>query len=328
MEIPLLFWFSDGFRTLYGPLIETLSANRNRRFMTDVLTHSIFDLVGIRTDHHSYEKSLFRPEFVERKRRTLNGAIDYDHYADPLILARNSIAELHARSPTLEPKVWAWTGSSRGSLGQALGIFSGVALEVAFNETLDGFNVLRPGGKVGMTLWDALEFLHSRSTETQLYLRLRNLEERSAPRAVATLIALDEAYDLGERVTVATTYVGEHLRGLTQLGFRVAFVLDGKRTAWTAVPGSVTEHHRQVQAALALADTHGFHTLAFDARAYPLLKEGLKPPFGRTITNCIVLEPALGPSAAGFGEFLSHTAYVSDDRIIAIVVPFVSRFDR
>jgi heptose-I-phosphate ethanolaminephosphotransferase len=225
VEIPMLFWFSDKFRQAQPGLIDILTGNRRKRFMSDHLFDTTLDLVGVDTNTYSPHRSLFRRQFVERNRTTLSGKLDYDGYPDPIIMARNNVTRLGIRFPRLTQKIYVWSGPSRTSLGQAIGLFGGVALDLVFNDEARIFDVAGSAPDARMTLRQVLEFLRSQGSDAKLLFRLGNVNERNAAQASATLITLEEEYRFRERVVLVVPDASEDLRALAETGLKTAFMI-------------------------------------------------------------------------------------------------------
>lgn len=76
LEVPFIVWTSERFRQQF-PLSDSLSAYTNRRYMLDDFIHSFSDLSQIKFDGWEAERSIFNPDFKDRK-RIIRKEEDYD----------------------------------------------------------------------------------------------------------------------------------------------------------------------------------------------------------------------------------------------------------
>jgi len=80
LEIPLIAWVSDEYRSLHPNKVAQWSAFLDRPYMTDDMIYSVFDLLGMETKTFEPQRSIFSPDFVPRKR--IVHLFDYSHSMD------------------------------------------------------------------------------------------------------------------------------------------------------------------------------------------------------------------------------------------------------
>lgn len=73
-EIPMFVWFSEDFKRH-----KEISINKEAKYMTDDIFHSIADLCQVRSNEVDSTRSIFNQYFKERK-RIIRDTIDYDTY--------------------------------------------------------------------------------------------------------------------------------------------------------------------------------------------------------------------------------------------------------
>lgn len=75
-DIPMFLWVSDSFK-----LRDSINLNKNKKYMTDDLIHSLSDISNINSDEIDVTRSIFNKDFKERK-RVIKDTIDYDVFFD------------------------------------------------------------------------------------------------------------------------------------------------------------------------------------------------------------------------------------------------------
>ena len=76
-SIPFILWFSPEYKKENAEMVNYLNTCLNRQYMTDDVIHSIFDLLHIRSSNYNEGRSIFNPQFVQRKRKI--GGLDFDN---------------------------------------------------------------------------------------------------------------------------------------------------------------------------------------------------------------------------------------------------------
>ena len=76
-DVPLFIWCSDTYKEHYPDVIERIIESQDKAFMTDCVSHVLFDLGNISTSFYSSEKDVLSNDFVPYK-RIVQGNIDYD----------------------------------------------------------------------------------------------------------------------------------------------------------------------------------------------------------------------------------------------------------
>jgi heptose-I-phosphate ethanolaminephosphotransferase len=329
VEIPFLFWFSDEFKDAHQDMIATLAANRHKRFMTDTLEATLFDLVGIETRYLEPEKSLFRTTFIEQDRKTLDGELDYDRHDDPLLNAKRNMQMISMERPSFYPKVWAHRANSLGKLSEVIGIFPGAELDLVFDEATKRLEVRHPHPPpaidVDLDLEEVLDFLKGRGAETHLWLDLKNLEEDNLDGVLARLSELDQRYDLKDRVIVETTYTGSGFDQFFEQGFYTSYYLPTEEIL-SALETDDADQLRQLATQMSnVVRRHRARAMSFDIRLYDFVKEYLESLAAMNDLDYLTWDLSVNSSTIGFAQQIYERDL--DERIKIILVPFSSRFD-
>ena len=79
LEVPLLIWASDKFRTKYPEKIAQLEAAVNLPYMTDDFIHTILDLLEVKgIPGFEPSRSIINKRFNANRKRIVNYRVDYD----------------------------------------------------------------------------------------------------------------------------------------------------------------------------------------------------------------------------------------------------------
>ncbi|MFY0644621.1 MAG: sulfatase-like hydrolase/transferase [Bacteroidia bacterium] len=78
MEIPLLFWISESYASLWPKKALQIRSNRTKAFMTDDLFHTLMDLTHIESPYLDIQRSVISVKYDESRKRMLEDEQDYD----------------------------------------------------------------------------------------------------------------------------------------------------------------------------------------------------------------------------------------------------------
>ena len=78
IEIPMIVWGSKNFVERYPEKLQSIKMAIKHPYMTDDIIHSILDLLEIKTIDYDSSRSIFSPDFNEKRQRIYHGQ-DYDN---------------------------------------------------------------------------------------------------------------------------------------------------------------------------------------------------------------------------------------------------------
>ena len=73
IEIPMLIWTSKSFREMYPEKIAALKNSADYSYRTDLIIHTILDLMDIQTENFDATKSIVNEKFDKSRIRIYNG---------------------------------------------------------------------------------------------------------------------------------------------------------------------------------------------------------------------------------------------------------------
>ena len=77
IEIPVIMWASEKFRTKYPEKWEQIKKAADRPYMTDDMIHTVMDLADIKTAEFDPTRSIVNDNFNAQRPRIFDG-MDYD----------------------------------------------------------------------------------------------------------------------------------------------------------------------------------------------------------------------------------------------------------
>ncbi len=276
VEIPLLLWFSDTFEERHPDLVRRLRSNRDQPFMTDELEDVVLDLAGIASPDLEPTRSPLRADFALPRRLTLAGELDYDAHPDPFLEAKRNLAALRNQRPDLHEKTWAHRVNSLGKLGEAIGIFAGVELDLVFDAERGRLEVRHPPvASSGLWLEDVLAYLQRQTAQPRLWLDLKDIDLRNVGPVALRLLELDRTFGLKHRAIVETSFTGPGLERLADAGFYLSYYLPS-RPIRRALKAQRAEELRELAARIAsVVERHGARAVSFEFGLEPFVRDHL-----------------------------------------------------
>ena len=75
IEIPMFVWTSKKFRELYPKKIDALKNAENNPYRTDLIIHTVLDLMDIETENFNVAKSIVNEKFDKFRTRIYNNKV-------------------------------------------------------------------------------------------------------------------------------------------------------------------------------------------------------------------------------------------------------------
>ena len=77
-EIPFWFYFTEAYREKHPEVVETAISVKNKRYMTDIISHTLIHLAGIQSKYYRPEYDILNPAYNEQRIRTIRNQRDFD----------------------------------------------------------------------------------------------------------------------------------------------------------------------------------------------------------------------------------------------------------
>jgi heptose-I-phosphate ethanolaminephosphotransferase len=275
IEVPLLLWANDSYRSAHPATWAAAEANRAKPFSLALLTPTLASLLELRTPLVSPQDSLFEHAFRPRPRYALDGRIHYDARwpgNDYRENSRNFVLQL---GPARD-LVWAHRTDSLGALLEAKRTFAGVEMDVVFDERTGRFRVHHPPvPDIGIDLEDMLAW-SSDKPRLKLWLDWKNATPGNVDAALAELARLDAHYHIKGRSLVETDSgaVSPALAAISGSGFLHGYYMpvDEMGAAMKQGKGAVDALARRIETVVVQGR---FDAVTYDAAAEPFVASAL-----------------------------------------------------
>lgn len=77
-EIPFWFYFTEAYREKHPEVVETVISVKNKRYMTDIISHTLIHLAGIQSKYYRPEYDILNPAYDEQRKRMIRNQRDFD----------------------------------------------------------------------------------------------------------------------------------------------------------------------------------------------------------------------------------------------------------
>ena len=77
-EIPFWFYFTEAYREKHPEVVETAISVKNKRYMTDIISHTLIHLAGIQSKYYRSEYDILNPAYDEQRKRMIRNQRDFD----------------------------------------------------------------------------------------------------------------------------------------------------------------------------------------------------------------------------------------------------------
>ena len=77
-EIPFWFYFTEAYREKHPEIVETAISVKNKRYMTDIISHTLINLAGIQSKYYRPEYDILNPAYDEQRKRMIRNQRDFD----------------------------------------------------------------------------------------------------------------------------------------------------------------------------------------------------------------------------------------------------------
>jgi hypothetical protein len=325
-EIPVFFWFSDGYENLYPERSANLEENRNELFPNDFVYDTMIGVMGIAADEYDATCDLSSASYRldEAKALTLGGKRRFATAQNTGYQQRKNLQLLLEGG--LATRVIPHRVNTLGKLAQVVSDgAAGAEIDVRIDEASGAIRVGHDVEALTDGTLDELLSAPAAGELRKLWLHVKNLTPQNAASLQQGILDLDRLHGLKDRTIVETSNPAAGLEALRSAGFHTSYYLPTKDTL-AAIEGG------DVKASVELADriaqrvsNGGFNAVSFDARAYPFVSVYLAP----RLDDAIVFHTwdlATKMWQLDLLDELHRRDYFADPRVATILLPYESVF--
>ncbi|WMJ72280.1 phosphoethanolamine transferase [Cytophagaceae bacterium ABcell3] len=324
VQIPMLGWFSDGYKNTYKEKYEAFINNRQKLFTNDLLYDGLIGMTGVASDRYTSKHDVFSPDYRLPIDQcfTLHGHLPYNkednyyYYQHKNTRFLDSLGQLS--------RVYPHRVNTIGKLNNIL--YNGhnsFEIDIIFRQNNDStyFEIGHDDNSLsGISLKYFLEHCNVDNLK-KIWLDLKNLNSDNLQAVVKQLNLLDEQFNIKSKAIVESSIGSEDFSLLADEGFHTSFYL----------PTHVMDYDKPAMIKEAKMIANQVHkqnvsAVSFDAGLFPFVKEHLEP----LLQNHIVYHTWDLPrnfTMPDLPEILFDEAYYHDERVKSILIKYYSDFE-
>lgn len=224
--IPFILWLSPQYKKANREVSSNLNTYLDRKYMTDDVIHSIFELLNIQTAHYKESKSIFNKKFEYRKRKI--GKLDFDN---EISLIKNikkyqeSEINFDDYDASIKNKIWVHRVDSKCKLQEALDRFTGVELDLVFLKNKNRYDVNHPPQKsINLSLDEYLGSIRS-PDKYSFWFDFKSVNQDDIRASLKKLNDLVEKYKLNKQKLVIESKNPTMLKLFKEYGYFISYYL-------------------------------------------------------------------------------------------------------
>jgi heptose-I-phosphate ethanolaminephosphotransferase len=224
--IPFILWLSPKYKKINEEMVADLNTYLDRKYMTDDVIHSIFDLLNIKSTNYRDSKSVFNKKFEGRKRKI--GKLDFDNEIS--LIKNNKEYEESAISfdnydSSIKNKIWVHRVNSKDKLQQAVDRFTGVELDVVFINSQNKYDVNHPPQEsINLSLDEYLSSIGN-SNKYSLWLDFKSVNQGDMHASLIKMNDLVQKYELSKHKIVVESRNSTMLKLFNMNGYFTSYYL-------------------------------------------------------------------------------------------------------
>ena len=328
IEIPFLIWANNAYKQQYGNEYERIISGKDYPISLVDFSFALSDLTQIKGIDQQNNRSFFSPNYKIFPRTVINRKVGYDVFSDGGDYVEKTNALLETIKTNYESdayrKVWAHRVNSMGAMLEAKPFFSGVELDIVFDESKELFFVYHPPVKnVGL---DLNTFFRQDNGSLLYWFDWKNASLKNIRSAMNRLTQLDENYFLKKRVIIETDQSFSKISDLAQQEWHTSYYLPTNEVLNSIKEGDT--HQKELLAKTIIDKViHGkFSAISFDVRLYGFFDEFLREFIKRFNLDVYTWDTRLRSDQ--YKSIEKMEKYLKDDDIDVILINFPSVFDR
>jgi heptose-I-phosphate ethanolaminephosphotransferase len=326
-QIPLLFWFSEEYKSKYKNKITHLNQNVEKLFPNDLVYDSLIGTLGIKTQHYTaaYDISSSMYEASSIKHLTLHGKQDYLASENISYWQKNNSAEL--KSINQDSRVIPHRVNTVGKLKDILNNgFHAFEIDLIFREEAGGyFDVGHDGNTLSGLSFEKFLSHVPHHDKLKIWLDIKNLNGDNIKSALGRLIKLDNIFKLKGRVIIESKITDSSFAEVSEEGFHTSYSLPQSLILELE---NVDESGRIKIASSISNQIIGQKTeaISFDIRLYEYVKNYIEMNIKSSVSYHI-WNLSAPISDRSFIENLKKKECFYDERVRTILVPYESLFN-
>lgn len=326
VEIPLLLWANDAYRSERPGRWNSFSAGQDRPSSLIDLGFTIADLAEIDSLPDVALRSIVSPDFEPFVRTTLHESVGYDEwspFSDPIEIARINMLRLCRKWGREQcDRLWAHRINSLGALLEAREIFTGIEIDVVFDAESGEFRVYHPPAPdVGLSFETMLRVDDGKR---RYWLDWKNPAEAVLPAAVDRLEALNARYGIKTRTIVEISLVTDETSLVSNRGWHASYYLPTEAILEAVGSGDAQKSKVLANELLERIDLGSFDAISYDTRSRSYVDDLLRTALRERTLSEYTWDLSSSIQSEELGAIEVH---LRDREVEVVLIRFDSPFD-
>lgn len=316
-QIPMYYWFSDGYRKRYNESVKYIELNKQKQYTNDLIFQSLLHMTQTSSDYGDMQYNHFDSSYILKQPLIMEGQKVYDHPDNPYFKGRWHASRLKIKGDVIR------TGIHRvNSYGKYYevrkSLFTTIEIDVKIEE--EGLMVGHgeEGSMSGETLYT---YLRNVKHFGRVWLDVKNLNNDNIDLLIRHLDKLREAEFIDDRDIIETSFLNLNVRRIIDAGYNLSYYL----------PTSIldmTPAQRMKEKAWIVKKVSGLRLkhISFDSRLYDWVKSDLETSLSGSVAYH-TWDLSLNVRHGSFLDAYESRPFVSDDRVKTILIVYPSVFD-
>ena len=327
-EIPMLAWFSEGYRREYHARYDALRGRVNAIFGTDFVFDTVLGMAGVETPQRDELSDLSGPAWgrAAMELDLLDGTRNFLEEANVRYHQRANLAKLAQRD--LLSRILPHRVNSIGKLSQVLyDGWRGLEVDALYRTggEEEYFEVGHDEGHASANrVSDVLERMPA-GRPRKLWLDVKNLDAGNVDALTSHLIRLDGRFGL-KGAMIFESQAAELLPRIAREGFHTSYYLPTELLDRLSKARDTDGLDREARRIARVVGAGGLSAVSFAASLYPFVKEHLEPLLPATVAYH-TWDTTLDLASPSFLPQLMATGWFADRRVQTILVTYHSELD-
>jgi len=325
-QIPMLAWFSEGYKKIHNDKYMTLMRHKNTLFSNDMFYDTMIGLFNIKTNRYSSKYDFTSKEYKLNpdKALVLHGK---KHYTDKdNIIYWQKENTRYLLDTNQSSRIFPHRVDSVGKLKDIWNDgFRSFELDARFGDSnTNYFQMGYNHGVIGIKMEDFLLSVDTSQIE-RVWLDFKNLNEQNYKEALKRLEYLNNKYDIKTKFIVESGTKGTFFKEFNREGWHTSYYLPTGTIVKLIKDKNIDSMKKLAMKIAKQAKSQNLSAVSFDNRLYPFVKQYLEPKLSENIVYHTWWSPSLFNTT--FKKDLQKDKLYQDQRVKTLLSRYKSQFD-
>jgi len=325
-QIPMIAWFSDDYKKVYGDKYNVFAGNIDRLFSNDMLYDTLLGLFDVKTERYNSRYDLASPEYELEPDHalTLYGQkkyIDKDNYIYWQKVNIKYLIDNNISNRIIPHRV--------NSIGKLKDIwndgFRSFEFDVSFGDhNTQSFYIGHHSDVMGPKMEDFLSSVDFQKIQ-KVWMDFKNLNQKNYIQVLARLSYLEERYKIKKKFIVESSITSPFFKEFGKAGWHTSYYMPTRRIINLLEQKNHEEMENLAVEIARQTKIQNLSAISFDHRLYPFIKNYLESKLSNEIVYHIWDAP--GISSIDFKDQLLKNKLFLDNRVKTLLTEYISQFN-